>query len=159
MPGKGGRREPESRKGFIKITFPTPAHGKAVMAVLSSHILEGRTIAASKVPTKTPHSFSSSDLGMPVPEAAHIRRCVSDAFHERAFRDEVEKRGLASALAKQEERLDIFHPSDPPANKGRVTRGGMTVVEKAVKKLERNERRREKRKQRKGRGSSDSHQS
>ncbi|KAK0516656.1 hypothetical protein JMJ35_001259 [Cladonia borealis] len=118
----------ENDPNQVIIVLQSQDNPQQIVAALHRGKLEGRQIHINviNVGTKMGHEKG------PLPKAKHIRRCVSNAFRVRAFKEDLARGSLESAVARQKARKNIEAPKVPTKKqkaKKDLTKEGEEAVE------------------------------
>lgn len=110
-----------------------------IVNALNGCRLEDRTmhikIASSATPVSKKKKKKQPKQKGPVPKLKEVRRCVSNAFHARAFKRDLARGGLQYAVAMQKARRNIKGPSavakKQKAKKGSTKEADVVEMEKS----------------------------
>lgn len=123
----------------MEVTFKSQNEALRLLKALKGCELEGEMVRISRKKGKGTNGFIADH---PWPTKEHIRRTVSDAFHERAFIKDLERAGIEVAEALQSMRENLIPPAPADAFHERAfkedwDRAGFEVAE-ALQPLRKN---------------------
>lgn len=124
----------------MEVTFKSQNEALRLLKALKGCELEGEMVRIRRKKGKGTNGFITDH---PRPTKEHIRRTVSDAFHERAFIKDLERAGIEVAEALQSMRENLIPPAPADAFHERAfkedwDRAGFEVAETLQQPLRKN---------------------